>query len=112
MNIEALTVIGIFTFVLGIILLIPGLWWARRKVRKLPVHAAGRMRVTPFGYIYSAIFVGFLMVVFSLGYLAPELSRGKKFAAFAIVVIVGLLGEKVANKLGFKLVSKNNDSNA
>ena len=112
MSLEALTVIGVFTVALGIILLIPGLWWARRKVRKLPVHAAGRMRVTPFGYIYSAIFVGFLMVVFSLGYLAPELSNGKKFALMAIVVIVGFLGEKLANKLGFKLVIKNNDGNA
>lgn len=112
MNIEALTVIGIFSLVLGIILLIPGLWWARRKVKKLPEHATGRMQITPFGFIYYGIFVGLLMVVFSLRYLAPELSSGKKFALIAAVVIVGLLGEKIANKLGFKLVSKNNDSNA
>ena len=111
MNIEALTVIGVFTLVLGIVLMIPGLWWARRIAKTLPVHSSGRMRITPFGLFYNGIVVGLVTTVFCLGYLA-ELSSGKTLALIAVVAIVGGLGEMIANKLGFKTVSKDNDSNA
>ena len=112
MNFEALTAIGIFTLLLGIILVIPGLWWARRKAKTLPENASGRKRVTLFGFVYIGLVVSALVVVFSLQYLAPEISGKEKGALVAIALIVALLGEKLANKLGFKVIGCNNDGNA
>ena len=112
MNIEALAVLGVFTLILGFILLIPGLWWARRKVKVLPENASGKKRVTPFGFVYFGVIISLSLFTFSLRDLAPEVSGGERLALITIIFIVALLGEKLANKLGIKLISKNDNGHA
>jgi hypothetical protein len=112
MNIEALAAIGVFTLIMGVILLIPGLWWARRKVNELPEHASGRKRVTPFGFVYIGIIITLSLFVFSLRDLAPEVSGGERLALITIIFIAAFLAEKLANKIGIKLIKKNVDGNA
>ena len=109
MDIEALSAVGIFALILGVILLIPGLWWARRKAKTLPESALGAKRVTLFGIVYIGLFLSVLLVVLKMQYFAPGVSDVEKLSLFTIVFLVGLLGEKLANKLGFKLFSSRND---
>ncbi len=104
MNTEALIVISVITLVLGVIFLVPGLWWARRRAKKLPENSPGRKKVTLLGFAYYTIFITLLMLAFSLIHLAPELSWVQLIAIQATVVVVGIAVEIIAYKLGFRFV--------
>lgn len=112
MHLEALIAIGAFVFVFGAILLVPGLWWARRRAKRLPPDARQRMNVTPFGIIFYAVFICFLMFALGLEHIAPEISGGKRVVLVILVIVVGILAEKAASKLGLNIISGNDDRNA
>ena len=107
MNIEAIIEIGGFPLILGLVLLVPGLWWAKCKSRKIPEDALCAKRVTLFGFVFSSVFVGLILLVFNLEYIAPGVSGGQRSIAFAAILLVGALFEKITTKLGFKLVVSN-----
>jgi len=84
MHWEALIVIGGFALILGAVLLVPGLWWARRKARSNPV--VGSIKVTRAGYIGFAVFVAVLLAGFS----AEHWAQGSKLG-----LLIGLPGAKL-----------------
>jgi uncharacterized Tic20 family protein len=109
MNLEALLAIGIFTLILGLILIVPGLWWARRKAKRLPDNANGKKKVTLFGVFYYGVFILFLLVATSLRYISPEISRIENVGFIILVIVIGVLGEMLAYKMGYKTISNSND---
>ena len=109
MNWEAIFVIGGFTIILGIVLLIPGIWWARRK-SKQHSDSQGALAVTKAGFIYFGIFVFILFSCLTAQFWAPETALGKWVSTrsgrilFVIsLVIAAFVIEKILNKLGFQI---------
>lgn len=109
MNWEAFIVIGGFTIIFGIVLLIPGIWWARRK-SKQHSESQGSMAATKTGFIYIGIFVFILFSGFSAQFWAPDTAFGKwvstSFGRILFVVslvIAAFVLEKILNKFGFQI---------
>lgn len=105
-NWEAFIAIGGVTLIIGIVLLIPGLWWVRRNVKQYS-HSQGTMAVTKAGFIYSSIFVFILVAGFTAQYWAPETAFGKWLSTGIgrILFVIGLISiafifEKILNKFG------------
>ena len=106
MNIEAIIVIGIVCVILAIILLVPGLWWARRKSKQDP-SLGKKVNFTPFGWVYLSVMLVMLLGGLCMQYLAPGSFLGRLtttgfgrifWAAFIIVLfmviqkVLGLFG--------------------
>jgi hypothetical protein len=111
MNWEAFFVIGSLTVVLGVLLYVPGRWWARRKLRDAPKEASARRSVTPTGYVLAGLITTAFVSAFSLSYFAPEsiVGRWASTSVGRLAIAVSLVGlcailELIARKLGFKLV--------
>jgi len=109
MNWEAFLVIGGFTLILGAVLLVPGLIWARIKVKQHPDEPAG-MSVTRTGYVFFGSMLVVLLAVITSQFWAPEssiglwaASRSGRFLLGAIVVGAALLIELVLAVAGIKL---------
>jgi len=71
MILEAVLVIGAVCVILGGLLLIPGLWWARRKAKNDSAFGK-RVRFTPFGWIFLFVMLVILLGGLMTQYLAPE----------------------------------------
>jgi uncharacterized membrane protein YozB (DUF420 family) len=108
MNFEAIAIVGVFVLALGIVLGVPGLWWARRKARSLPAEAIGKASVTPFGYVFYFLQVSALIATMAF----PGLTGGMRIASLVIVVVVSIILERVARTLGFQTVRRASDGRA
>ena len=103
---EAILVIGSLVIILGIILLIPGLWWARRKARKDPAFAK-KANFTPIGWLFLCVMLSFLLGGLCMQYLYPESSIGKLTATSlgrilwtAIIIFIFYIIQKLLNSYG------------
>ena len=76
MNWEAFLVIGGIVLVLGIILLIPGLLWARYKLRSEP-RGGGARRITKHGLVLYVIMIAIMLFGFAAGELWPDSWLGR-----------------------------------
>ena len=90
-----------------LILLVPWLWWAHRKFKTLSEDTFGRKRLPVFSIVYIGIFVSAMVIIYRLQYLDLTISNTGIIAQITIVFIVGLLGGKLANKLGYKFIGTN-----
>jgi hypothetical protein len=112
MNWEAVLVIGAVMLVVGAVLLIPALFWARRKARANPGVPIG-MAVTKSGLLISGTVVIILLVGFSAQYWASDTGFGRwmstgfgrmAFTAatvavtFCLGLVLGLFGVQVLRK--------------
>jgi len=100
--------------ILAAALLVPGLWWARRKARSQPTVQS--IRITRAGYIGIGTFVAVLMVGFSAEYWVPnpELAAtlGRlRFLFFLVATGIGWLIERAlaARGIRFTAVVTRND---
>ena len=73
---EAILVIGSQVIILGLILLIPGLWWAKRKARKDPAYAK-KANFTPIGWLFVCVMLLLLLGGLCIQYFYPESSIAK-----------------------------------
>jgi hypothetical protein len=100
----ALGAIGSLTIVLGLVLLIPGLWWARRSARAEgnPLH------VTKIGVVVMAGPILALLVVASSPFWGSYSAFGQWLAANRLLFIVaifvgGVLVEWFLRRAGIKI---------
>ena len=108
MNWEAFFVIGAFTVILALVLLVPGLMWARSQAKQHSEAPAG-MSITRIGFLYLGTMVAVLLVGFSSQYWAPQSWLGQWTATStgrllfgAIVVGAGFLFERVLDAAGIR----------
>src|SRR6266446_6414895 len=111
MNWEAVLVIGVFALVLGAVLLIPGLIWARRKARQNPGTSAG-MAVTNIGFLFVAFVVLVLLVGFTAEFWAAEtmfgrwMSTGRGRLIFAaLTMLTSWIVEYVLGLAGIRIIA-------
>ena len=94
MDIEAILIIGGLCAVLGVILIVPALWWARHKARKNPAYRK-KVRFTFFGWIYLFIALSFLLAGLMMPYFLPDSYIGqltsKRFGRLIWALFIGLL---------------------
>jgi len=76
LDFEAILVIGTLCIILGIILLIPGLWWARYKAKKDPVYRK-KVNFTATGWIFIILMILFLFSGLLMPYFSPNSFLGK-----------------------------------
>ncbi len=108
-ELEALLAIGGFVIVLGAILLVPGLWWAKSKAKSNPDVPAG-MRLTKIGYIWCGIFVAALFMALSADYIWPNSMLGEfsskpagRLSLLVMVILVSFGLEKLLSLCGIKI---------
>ena len=111
MDIEAI-LIFVAIFVAAVITLAIPFVWLGRKAHSLPETAAGSMRVTRAGVIFAIIYIPLLTLAFGIKYIVPDISHSIRALAIVSVIIIGFLGDHLANKLGFGFLKKNNKENA
>jgi hypothetical protein len=111
MNWEAFAVIGAFALLLGIVLYIPGRWWARRKLHDASLGSPARASLTPIGYVVIGLLVFALVGTFSLKDLAPDslIGRieGSRVGRLTILVCMASafwLVESIAKRLGIDFI--------
>ena len=111
MNWEAFFIVGIFALLLGAILLVPGIWWARRKARENPNASAG-MKVTPAGFLVATTYVALLFSALSTEYWAGDTAIEEwlktplgRLVLFLTVLGVGQLAERLLRKAGIRLIA-------
>ena len=101
MNWEAFFAIGAFTVILGAMLLVPGLLWARKMAKQHPETPAG-MSITKNGYIFIGVILVVLFTGLTSQYWAPDsplgqwtATRSGRYLFGGIVPGVALLIERV-----------------
>ena len=111
MNWEAFFIIGAFALVLGGILLVPGIWWARRKARENPDAPAG-MKVTPAGFLFASAYGALLLSALSTEYWAGDtaIEEWLKTSIGRMVFLVAVFGagplaERLLSKAGIRLIA-------
>jgi len=118
MNWEAFFVIGGFTIILGVILLVPGLMWARYKSRKSPDSETSEV-VTKSGFLNAGIFVLMALIGMTANMWAPQSSFGqwigKEFNVLiyvAFITMIVIIVELVFSTFGFRVLlsKKKNDT--
>jgi len=94
MNTEALVAVGMFTVVLGIILIVPGMLLGRHLAKKHPDAPRARI-VTRAGYMAGFVIVVILLGGYSIPYWSPGSVPGKLMSMrggqtlFALIVMIG-----------------------
>ena len=116
MNWEALLVIGGFTILLGLLLYLPGRWWARRQLAKSPDGSPAKARVTRAGYLFFGIMIGLLFIGFSQEHIAPTSSlgefvsnRGGRWIFAGAILAIAVVIEKILARAGIELLRQEND---
>jgi len=109
MNWEAFFAVGSFTVILGVVLLVPVLIWARRKAKQHP-EVPARMFVTKTGYLYLGAISFVLFAGLTSQYWAPESLLGQwtatkpgRFLFGGIVIGAVLLFERIMEAAGIEL---------
>ncbi len=110
MNWEAFFVIGAFALILGIILLVPGLMFARKEAKKDPDQITA-MVITKAGYsIYGTMALVLLVGSTSQHWAADTAfgqwisTRAGRYVFCLVVVAATVLIERLLNASGIKLV--------
>jgi len=107
----SLFAIGTFALILGAVLLVPGLWWARRKARANPNVPAG-MKVTATGFILAGAVAVVVVGGLSAQYWASDTAFGQwmttstgRLLFVSVTVGVALVAELLLNLAGFRLIA-------
>ena len=109
MNWEAFLVIGAFTVILGIVLLVPGLIWARRKAKRHPEkHPV--LSITRAGYLLLISMLLVLLVGLTSQLWAPHsllgqwtATRAGRFLFACFVIVVAIIIERILAASGIEL---------
>jgi hypothetical protein len=117
MNFEALLVIGIFTILVGGILLIPLFIWKKWKGEKaFPTSGALAIKVSSRGIRYYGIFVVFLFIGFAQEFITPQSGFGQfisswfgKIMYLICLIVVSAIIEYVLVQFGIKLTEPSDD---
>ena len=116
MTLEAILVIGTACVILGLLLLVPGLWWARRKAKNDPAYRK-KVRFTLFGWIFLSIMLFTLFAGLTMQYFAPASYIGKltsermgRLIWAAVVIVLFILIQKLLGSFGILIEkSKTNE---
>jgi len=106
MNIEAFFAIGTFLIVAGVILAAPCLWFARRRAENLSENSNLKFHVTKSGLCFFAVFISLLMIALGGKTLWPQISPTLRTFSVLFVFLVGIVIEKILDKIGFPLFKK------
>jgi hypothetical protein len=110
MDLVGYVVLGLIFLVIGILLYIPGRWWAKHKLRDTQPESDARLHITSSGLALIVLMVFVLVIGSSQQYLAPETEFGQfvsnglglLFFVVAVTVTTIVLG-LVLIMLGFTL---------
>jgi hypothetical protein len=110
MDLVGYILLGLIFLVIGILLYIPGRWWAKHKLRNAPPESDARLHITSSGLALIVLMVFALVIGSSQQYLAPETEFGRfvsngfglLFFVVAVTVTTIVLG-LVLILLGFTL---------
>jgi ABC-type xylose transport system permease subunit len=109
-------VIGGFTVLAGMLLYIPGRWWAKRQLRNAPDESIGKARVTRAGYLFFAIMIGLLLIGFAQEHIAPSSRLGEfvstragRLVFLGSFAAAGFVIENLLARAGIKLVRRETD---
>jgi hypothetical protein len=115
MDWEALLVIGLFTLVLGILLIVPIMIFVKRKLRSEP-SAHLIIRLTKTGWILIGVTIFVLIGGFSMQYFSPDSTFGQfvktsagRFVYLSIVIFIFWLIEVALKSRGIKMIDRSGD---
>jgi|GEM_PF-5338353 len=94
----------------GILLYLPLRWWAKRRLRDIPVEHEYRLNITSSGFALFVFMIVALILGFSQETFAPETEFGRfistvpgKFYYLIIVYLLTVIFALILQKLGFSL---------
>ena len=112
---DAIFIIGGFCKLLGVLLYVPARWWARRKLRTVPVDSAARLHVTSAGLAFCVLVVSLMLAAVLQPYVAPQtalaqfLSTGiGRLVFFGALAILSGVFALILELLGFTLFRRPN----
>lgn len=102
--------IACLALVLGVVLYIPGRWWAKHRLRNAPSGSRLRLRVTAAGFAVCVLMVGVLIAGSSQQYWAPQTQFGQFVATgvgrlvfWSVVAVSTIVLCMILEMLGFTL---------
>ena len=105
----------LFFLVIGVLLYIPGRWWAKRKLRNTPPDSEYKLHITSAGLALCVLTVFILIIGSSQRYLAPESEFGRFVSNvfgllffWAAVTVTMIVFGLVLEMLGFTLFRRLN----
>ena len=110
MNWEAVIVVSVAMIVLGAILLVPGMLWAKYKLKNTPHNASGKFIVTKFGIVYFILFILCFLAALTIRHFYPEINPITNLAMVFIIFLIGTLGALFMEKIGIKIIIKPNEN--
>jgi len=110
MDLIGYILLGMLFLISGILLYIPGHWWAKRKIRNMATGSQYGLHITSSGLALCTLMVVALVLGFSQEHLSPETEFGKfvsswlgKLYYMAIVGMLTILFGLILQMLGFTL---------
>jgi uncharacterized membrane protein len=108
MDLTGFMILGMIFLILGVLLYIPGHWWAKRKLRNMESDGEYKLHITSAGLAW--------VIGLSQEHLSPGTEFGKfvstwlgKLYYIVIVAILALVFGLILELFGFKLFRKPND---
>jgi heme/copper-type cytochrome/quinol oxidase subunit 2 len=115
MDVVGYILFGLIFLVIGVLLYIPGRWWAKRKLRNAPPNSEYNLHITSSGLALCVLMVFTLVIGSSQRYLAPESEFGRFVSNplgllffWAAVTVATIVFGLVLEMLGFTLYRRPN----
>ena len=83
------------------------LTWLAKKL--MPDNGNQNRKITTFGVIFYLVFTGLLLAVFSLQYLAPDITTTQRLLLAAAITTIAVVLENILKKYGIKTAHNIND---
>jgi uncharacterized membrane protein len=116
MDLTGFMLLGMIFLILGVLLYIPGHWWAKRKLRNMESDGEYKLHITSAGLAWCVLMVFAWVIGLSQEHLSPGTEFGKfvstwlgKLYYIVIVAILALVFGLILELFGFKLFRKPND---
>lgn len=103
------SIITLAVFLMVIVALYYGVRWIAKPL--LPADGPQNRKITFVGFIFIFIFMGILLTVFALEYIAPQITDKQRYLIIAVVFVAGIGLEFILKKFGIKLARSDSDKN-